>query len=311
MSKDKSWKDALLSSGIPLEQAIHQKVKSLGIDLVKEYSYQRKTEEGKLEDFSVDCYFQHFIDDLCLEYFVEAKYAYDNKIWIFKPQKFSERFSEDLVSQDLYITLMNKSNVTYSPLKFVDKALETISSHLCDNGIVIEKDKKSHDRHEIKRGIEQLRYALIHRTVELLKDSIFGSVNQNNVIILIPIIVTTAKIWRLKEIGDGIISSIKESEELSEIAEEKDYIVLFNPPNNENSSYSLSLFETIFKNEQDRSFIDLLKNIFPRLDGYLYNFIIRFHEEKPNYFIVVNYDYFSELIDDSKAFFKAIYFEDK
>jgi hypothetical protein len=138
MSKDKSWKDALLSSGIPLEQAIHQKVKSLGIDLVKEYSYQRKTEEGKLEDFSVDCYFQHFIDDLCLEYFVEAKYAYDNKIWIFKPQKFSERFSEDLVSQDLYITLMNKSNVTYSPLKFVDKALETISSHLCDNGIVIE-----------------------------------------------------------------------------------------------------------------------------------------------------------------------------
>jgi hypothetical protein len=150
------------------------------------------------------------------------------------------------------------------------------------------------------------------RTVELLKDSIFGSINQNNVIILIPIIVTTAKIWRLKEIGDGIISSIKESEELSEIAEEKDYIVLFNPPTNENSSYSLSLFETIFKNEQDRSFIDLLKNIFPRLaeNRYLYNFLIQFYEEKPNFFIVVNHDYFSQSLDDFVAFFKAIYSKD-
>lgn len=51
---NKSWKDHLLSSGVPLEYSVRRIFEELGIHNPSEYRYVRKTAEGVSQIFSVD-----------------------------------------------------------------------------------------------------------------------------------------------------------------------------------------------------------------------------------------------------------------
>ncbi len=53
MSK-KTWKDHLLSSGVPLEYSVIRIFEELGIRDAGEYRYERKTADGVAQVFSVD-----------------------------------------------------------------------------------------------------------------------------------------------------------------------------------------------------------------------------------------------------------------
>jgi hypothetical protein len=83
MSK-KTWKDHLLSSGVPLEYSVIRIFEELGIRDPGEYRYERATPDGLSQVFSVDVHAKK-VDphrDLHIECLVECKYRHDGTKWI-------------------------------------------------------------------------------------------------------------------------------------------------------------------------------------------------------------------------------------
>ena len=64
----KEWKDYLLSSGLPLEQSVIQALRALGIEWIKEYTYERFNEKGIPTIFLVDIHAQVIESNCCLLY---------------------------------------------------------------------------------------------------------------------------------------------------------------------------------------------------------------------------------------------------
>ena len=300
MSKD--WKNSLLSSGIPLEQSLRQTLINLGITSVSEYAYERLNEEGINTIFSIDNYGKYYPNfkgehnqKLCVECFIEAKYADDNKNWIFTP----EAFPKSLNLQEIYIVL--DSLVEKLKLKQINVSKENQDS-FCGNGLVI--DNKSGNRYEIRRGIQQLIYALVNRTLEVIKKQLFGLEDDRQVIsVLVPILVTTAKLWRI-ETGLSI-EDIKKSKDLQEVAKEREYLLLFEPPDNQMIRYSLSLVDEMIREELKGELTLLLKKIVPRLSNPDFtSYIEYFYTSMPRVFLVCNYNYFHQTISNSTSFFQ-------
>jgi hypothetical protein len=71
----KSWKDHLLSSGVPLEYSVIRIFEGLGIMNPGEYRYERKTDIGASQIFSVDVQATQYDvgRDLYIECLVECK----------------------------------------------------------------------------------------------------------------------------------------------------------------------------------------------------------------------------------------------
>jgi hypothetical protein len=82
----RSWKDALLSSGMPLEHSVKEDLKELGIISPSEFAYNRKCETGLPKLFSIDVHgTRQKKKELAIELLIECKYRRDNTDWIFSP----------------------------------------------------------------------------------------------------------------------------------------------------------------------------------------------------------------------------------
>ena len=102
MSK-KTCEDHLLSSGVPLEYSVISIFEELGIRDPGEYRYERKTESGLPQVFSVDVHAVK-VDprrDLHIECLVECKYRHDGTNWVFMPMEYAS---------DEAATLLNSSS---------------------------------------------------------------------------------------------------------------------------------------------------------------------------------------------------------
>lgn len=103
-----NWKDALLSSGVPLEYSVRRVLESLDIPDAREYKYLRPNENGIETQFSIDLRATHINTKTnhWLELFIECKYRKDGNCWIFAPDTFSEQatspFSSTFVHLDLF-----------------------------------------------------------------------------------------------------------------------------------------------------------------------------------------------------------------
>ncbi len=84
----KSWKDALLSSGVPLENDVRNYMARRGCLAEFEHSYLRADEARVLRQFSYDIDASliqppHFVDFL-----VECKYRHPSVSWVFTPDEY-------------------------------------------------------------------------------------------------------------------------------------------------------------------------------------------------------------------------------
>src|SRR5437879_2998035 len=74
----KTWKDHLLSSGLPLEQSVIGVLQTLGVNRPREYRYERLNEQGILTEFSIDVFASRMYEHaLVLELLIECKYRHD------------------------------------------------------------------------------------------------------------------------------------------------------------------------------------------------------------------------------------------
>jgi len=297
MTKKKDWKNLLLSSGVPLEYSIKSILENLGIDRPSEFSYIKRNEYGQDITFSVDIYANKLLhSNIFLEFFVECKYRHDNVKWIFTPSKYEVFFGPEF--RDIFIILDHCNE----KLKINSEEINEFHNlyDLCGKGIEILPNASNPEG--IKRGIYQLKYCIVHKIVDSLKHQInkwLGS--KEHCFILVPILVTTAQLWRMKE--GATLEGIRESEDIEEICEKKDILLLHEEPNPTLIGHTLEhIMSNLTQGEMNILDEKLKKNW--REEG------LRFYmsyvaNNFPSMFLIINYSRFEKAIKNCVSFFQT------
>lgn len=297
MSKSRKWKDFLLSSGIPLEYSVRNMFENLGISRPSEFSYIRKNEYGQEIIFSVDIHATKILDrNVWLEFFVECKYRHDNVKWIFSPDKYEVFFGPKF--RDLFVILdQYNQNLKINS----DKISEFSKNYdLCNKGVEILST--SSNPSSVKEGVYQLKYCIIHKIVDGLKHQINNLLgHEEHCFILVPILVTTAQIWRIKP---GItLENIREAEKIEDICERKDILLYHEEPNDDLIRYSLEHISTTLSPEERKLLDERLKTSWHK-DGFRW-FISYIANNYPSMFLIINHERFESAIKNCIRFFSS------
>lgn len=289
----KSWKDHLLSSGLPLEQSVIQTLRELGIRWPREYKYERLNENGIPTVFSVDIHAQ-VMEATWLEFFIECKYRHDGTRWVFIPAEYESLLDEGF--HETFIILDQLDEDTYFDSWCIHKKCSG-QYDLCAKGVELlsnDANPKS-----IEQSIQQLRYALVEESVTCLRSQIVEWGVPTPIFVLIPIVVTTAELWRIRP--EITIEAIRQAEELIEIAERRDAIVVKQPPDNQLTRHTKTSFEEHMSAEERALLDDALKKR-GSSGGYSY-FVSAFSNNRPSLFLVINYLHFANKMRDLLSLF--------
>lgn len=303
---NKNWKDFLLSSGLPLEYSVIKILEKLDISSPEEYSYERKNELGLPAYFSVDINAEQYIisnDDVIsiLDLLIECKYRHDDVKWIFTPQKI-----KSIVPQpwEVFITLDVLSR------KRIDKKYLTdyINKYsVCRKGIELLSD--SFNPKSIDQAIHQLKFGVSKRIIQQYSRQVHSIDSSfDRPVTLLPIIVTTADLWILKE--DISLEELKSENEIENVAIQQDSLLLYHPPDNELVNFTKDRFDSEVNSNDVLKVNKFLKKINT-------NAIESHRSQKytissyyPCYFAIINYKAFErEISNIFKIFKKDIYFE--
>ena len=295
MSK-KSWKDHLLSSGVPLEYSVARIFEQLEIWRPEEFRYERKDPDGVPRVFSVDVHSSH-IDSkrhVWLETLVECKYRHDGTRWVFTPREYDPIFGEDL--KDLFVTLDQYC---------LDRQLnrELIGGFrtnypLCGKGIELLPDDANPKT--IEQAVQQLRHAVVAKALDALVhqvDDLLGA--PTPLFVIVPIIVTTAELWRLKP--GTTVEDVRGADDIETIAERRDLVVLYNEPNHIDKRHSIERFDQAFDKTQIDKFDDSLKTTSHTTFRV---FVEQFASSNPSLFVVIQYDRFQSAMVNLHRFFQ-------
>lgn len=281
MSK-KGWKDHLLSSGLPLEYSVIRIFEELGIRDPAEYSYERKSAEGVTQVFSVDVHSVH-IDtprNLWVETLVECKYRHDGTKWVFVPQDYGEFFGPAFA--DLFVTLDQCCPERRLDRSILSKFEEKYS--LCGKGI--ELLPEDGNPKSIEQAVQQLRYAVVAKAMDDIEHQVGRLLGPRTpIFVIVPIIVTTAELWRLK-VGTTI-ESVRNAEDIADVADSHDALVLLQKPDNLNMSDTVGRFnERFIRSHLRENFESFLK---VTVRGGSAHFVDYFSTYTPSLFIVISY----------------------
>jgi len=295
MSK-KGWKDHLLSSGVPLEYSVRRVFEELGIRQPEEFKYERKNADGVPQVFSVDIV-STGIDlqrRFWVESLVECKYRHDGTKWVFTPMEYQHDIYRPRF-RDLFVTLDQ-----CCPDKKLDPTiLNDLRDYfpLCGKGIELlpeDTNPKS-----IEQAVKQLRYGVIAKTVDALIhqiDKLLGDFIP--IFVFLPIIVTTAELWRLKT--NTTIEEIRAAEEISNVADRHDFVVLMEDPDNLDRRYTTTLLQESLDADQQAEMNRLLQETMKQTFPF---FVDHFSAYVPSLFLVISYERFSSAMVMLHKFF--------
>lgn len=280
---DMAWKDHLLSSGLPLEHSVKRILKELGILTTSEYKYERINELGIPVQFSIDTHATHINtkSNLWLDLFIECKYRKEGIRWIFTPERFETVLGPEF--RDVFIVL---DSVTQH--KINSEVLNRFGNHyeLCGKGV--ELLHKETNPKTIKQSIQQLKFALVGEVITGMThqiDKLLG--DDSPIFIIVPIVVTTAGIWRL---NDTItLEDIKNAENLEKIAEQKDIVIVYESPDNELILHTKRKLAEGFRLDQKMKIDKYLKN--SGRHGFDF-FSDWFSRNYPSLYVIVHYNRF-------------------
>lgn len=274
-----NWKEILLKSGIPLESSIRNILESMSFEDVLEYNFLRKNDKDIINNFSIDIHARKklYIDKkacsgFCLEYLMECKYCTPDSHWIFMPS--SNSYS--LENPSLYVDAFDnkfKANLSY---------LESICNEYKVAGKGFSLRSKNSDSTQIKDAHNQLAYAYIHRYFEKL------SWNNYSIYFIIPIIITTANLWRLK---DGVkIEDIYDAHELEDVCEKYNVLRYQSDPDRLMINYFQDKYNSLENNIKSK----LMQKFSRNYNGSMEDFISDESTFVPGTFFIINYDCFEK-----------------
>ncbi len=291
----KTWKDHLLSSGVPLEYSVARIFEDLGMQGSEEFRYERKNEAGISQVFSVDIGSTQIDLDrnFWFETLVECKYRHDGTRWVFTPSDYVDlrgpEFAELFVKLDIFC----------ADRKFDSEAFNKFEGKypLCEKGIELLPDKDNPKG--IEQAIFQLRYAVVAKAISSLVHQKGGGLGRRDPLFLIvPIVVTTAELWRL--IPGTTVEDVRRASEISDVADRQRIVVLRQTPNDTDMIETRAAFARRF-NLEGRGMPLVLQaaaNMSPRLR----EFVDSFAANGPSLFVIVQYDEVRTMLENLQGF---------
>ncbi|OQP43448.1 hypothetical protein A4H97_11075 [Niastella yeongjuensis] len=212
------WKDYLLKSGLPLEYEVLDFLDSKKCISSFEYSYLRPDENLIENEFSFDIDSSYIKDHHFFKLLIECKYRDSSTNWLFLPGEYggpSELSHTAFLHPCDHFTKTTKFPYRHPELPPIAKP--------CLKGIELTSDGQNPKT--ITQAVNQLSYAMAEMIVDDMVHQIEELLATSEVIFYnVPIIVTTANLFRIKE--NTTIEKIKETENLLDIATKEDCLVL-------------------------------------------------------------------------------------
>lgn len=225
MAVDKTWKDALLKTGLPFEHIVAQKLSNFNFDLYGEYAYIRKNENDKNAEFSIDILAgeylgleeeEHWAD---LKLLVECKYNHPEVKWIFAP--LSGRTLIITGSISLIDSLSTWQIGNSKPLYEMDDRLP-----YCSKGI--ELHAKDSNSQSITRGIHQLKYAALNLAYDEINRNLYsGDSEELRNLFICKILVTTAPLFVINE--EITIEDFLKASDIEDVSEKVNALTVYQP----------------------------------------------------------------------------------
>ena len=293
----KTWKDFLLRSSLPLEYSVTETLRKLGVISPSEYKYEKPNEQGVVTTFSIDVHGTTIKNEekLGIELFVECKYRHQGTKWVFTPKSFeSLRFTD---FKDTFISL----DALCQSWKIDNKLINSFSENydLCGKGIELYNDGANPK--SITQAVSQLQYSLVKKVAEAMEDQ-FDEVlgNPDQIHIFVPIIVTTAELWRLN-VGTTI-EDIHEAKDLCEVASETDFLLIHEPPDNDLNRYTNKYLMDFFGEDEKVAMTEALRK--NNAGVFSFNtYVRRFARTYPSIFAVIKYDSLDKRLGNMLNFF--------
>lgn len=240
------WKDYLLKSGIPLEYEVMQYLQQKGCVGNYEHTYMRNDENGIPNEFSFDITSSFIKGRNFFDLMIECKYRDPSTNWIFVPEDgyggLNDIPSHGFINPNDHFNKKNK----FSPFDFEPLA------KLCGKGIEITSNGPNPKT--INQAIKQLSYAMADKVISGMEHQIDGLMGNSEFIFYdIPIIVTTANLYRLKE--NITIEELKKSKKIEEVGVREDCIVLDGNIGSDLENFNLSKFSN-FVQSRGKEFLE-------------------------------------------------------
>lgn len=281
MSK-KKWGESFLKSGLPLEHLTLVTFRSLGWFCDTHFEYERKNREGDNAWFELDlkAFYHKNNNDTDLSFLVECKYHDLSRFWFFLPHEKSRwHFDDRVLNIAPFQTLTKPNNSTFL-------SLAPTSSW----GIVV-SENGSKQKNAVFTAIQQLSNSF----VPICMSTMFGyNLDFYNVrdgydfqpysTALIPMIVTNAKIYRLKpSVTD--LDVIRKASTQKEIADEIQWTWCYFDPS---ISQFDNNFDFIAKHEKKEA--ELIYR-YPQAKTRMSDFA-----DRPNWILVANIEHLESVL---------------
>ncbi|MES2829214.1 MAG: hypothetical protein V4687_13715 [Bacteroidota bacterium] len=235
MSNKTGWKEHLLKSGIPLEFEIKKYLTTKGCISNFEYTYLRNNESDLPTEFSYDIDSSYIKGHHFVDLMIECKYRHESTKWVFLPEEYG---SPDEIE---FTSFMHK-NSHFSTARQVRYDHPIAFARLCSKGI--ELTSEGPNPKTITQAINQLSYAMaerivngMHHQLDVVLGEQFGGTNFYN----IPIIITTAELYRIKEESD--IETIKGAQNIEDISDKAPFLIIKNKPGIDLETYNNQIFQ--------------------------------------------------------------------
>jgi hypothetical protein len=237
MEKNKStWKDHLLKSGLPLEFEIKRFLDDKGCISNMERTYLRNNEAEVPTEFSYDIDSSYIKGDHFIDLMIECKYRHENVRWVFLPETYGS--IDDINYTDFMHALDHFNTHEYHHVDF-----PIAFGPLCSKGV--ELTSEGANPKTITQAIAQLSYAMADKVTNAVlhqTDAVLSTHFKSTTFYSIPIIVTTAPLYRLRD--DVDIQTIKVSEKLEDVATSEPFLILKAQPGSDLLKHNREIFST-------------------------------------------------------------------
>ena len=231
------WKDFLLKSSIPLEYEVKKLLDKYGCVSNYEFTYLRQDENKIVNEFSYDIDASYIKGAHFFELMIECKYRDLSTNWIFTPEDYGG------IDEIEHYSFINPNDHFTQATKFLRLEYEQFAP-LCGKGIEI--NSNGQNPKSITQAINQISYGMAEKVISGMEHQIEKLLATSEVIFYgIPIIVTTANLYRLKE--NVTIKEIKNSNQIIEISTKEDCLILKTPTGRHLENYNLEKFSNFIE----------------------------------------------------------------
>ena len=228
-----------------------------------------------------------------IDFLIECKYRHDSAKWVFTPNEYKTFFGPEF--NHAFLVLDDLADDYKIDTESIDKFSKLYK--LCSKGT--ELLSNNCNPKSIENAISQLKYAVPHRITDAMIHQIDKELGKiSPIFITIPIIVTTAELWRIRP--EITMDDVRAADDLRQVAEQEEVLIIHQQPDNELRQYSHKLFTDSFDRDQQERISKIMKT----REKHSFRFFADVYSTYfPSMFVVVQFGRFEKAIHNVIKFF--------